>query len=222
MAHGQGATSNSRGGYGAFGRGTRGHGKKPRTVKQQEAREKDPRLRQAFEETDAARDALDELMEEQRRTPAIGPTEGAAYALAKREAEKALADKERAEREAESRASLEEALREDESAKREPVSTGFSRKSLPKKGDGNFRFALTTAQIMLKEGYNAAYVCEFTGVGWEDLNHLEIDADGYGIFEIYEAQRETPSEDEEPKCESRTPSGDCGNPTCPTHGEKAS
>lgn len=216
MAHGQGATSNARGGYGAFGRGTRGHGKKPRTVKQQEAREKDPRLRAAFEETDAARDALDALIEEQKTAPALGPTEGAAYALARREAEKRLAEKEARERAEESRLAMEEALREDEEAKRVPTQVGangkFSRRALPQKGDGNFRFALTTAQIMLKEGYNARYVCEFTGVGWEDLNHLEIDPDGYGIFEVYEPQRE------EEKCEGLTPSN-CGNPSCPAHGE---
>lgn len=58
---------------------------------------------------------------------------------------------------------------------------GFSVDSLPKTGEGNFPFAGLTARIMMKAGYHVKHVVEVTGVGWEDISHIEIDKEGFGI-----------------------------------------
>lgn len=59
---------------------------------------------------------------------------------------------------------------------------------IPDTGDGYWQFAYTTARMMLKQGYNIRYVCEYTGVGKLDLDDIPIDSDGYGIVEKKEEE----------------------------------
>lgn len=221
MAHGQGATSGrtprSRGAYGS----TRG---KERQRRKRDAREQQARNAQAAEETEAARKALEDLIAEQEKNPAMGETEGARYARERREREEALAQAERDEIEvaAEEARDPEEvgtidlpvrpchkvAKREEHLAhewergglKIKTVCNGFSIKApefaepvvvpmsevapeIPDTGEGFWQFAYTTARMMLKQGYNIRYVCEFTGVGKQDLSDIPVDRDGYGIVE---------------------------------------
>lgn len=75
MAHKQGATSNRRGGYGPYDRGTRGHGK-DKAVKKAEKRANDARIQRAAEETRRAQEELERLAaqraEEAVKTPVSG------------------------------------------------------------------------------------------------------------------------------------------------------
>jgi len=53
-------------------------------------------------------------------------------------------------------------------------------RDLPKGGEGNFQFAMMTARMMLRKGYHVKYVLEFTGLGYEDVRDIPLDAEGYG------------------------------------------
>lgn len=172
MAHGQGATSNRRGGYGAFDRGTRGHGK-DKSVKKAETRARDQRWQDAMNETRKRQEELDALIAEQAEKPAVGVTAGALYRekLAKVQADLAAAQamEAKVESEVESEAVVEI----------KPVK--FSVRRLRKTGEPNFEYAGMTARMMVRAGYHVEHAMEFTGVGYEDLEDLVLDEDGFGM-----------------------------------------
>lgn len=66
----------------------------------------------------------------------------------------------------------------------EPISVKeYVAPEIPDTGEGFWQFAYTTARMMLRQGYNIKYVCEFTGVGKSDLDDIAIDSHGFGIVQ---------------------------------------
>lgn len=203
MAHGQGQTSNRTGGYGALSRGTRGHGK-DKAVKKAEQRERDDRWQRAKEETDRARLELEELMEKQRKEPAMGEVAGALYAAQEREAKEKLDAAQAEQRAAKDEVEKELAALEKIAAKpvkkkfldpeptesesglpmRQPLwkfEKDFDPDKLPQEGEGTHRFAVTMAIGKLKMGYHVTAVLDEFGIGVRDLPEGLFDELGWGI-----------------------------------------
>jgi hypothetical protein len=214
------STPRSRGAYGS----TRG---KERQRRKADNRSQQARNQKASEETQAARDALDDLIEEQERNPAVGATEGAMYAARRKLAEEELAKQEKLDIEAapddaalpvrscHKAVALEDhephdwergGLKIKSWCKGYAPSFGFlapatkaAIKNLPKTGDGEgyWQFAAMTARRMLTQGYNIKYVMEYTGIAASELSHIPLDEDGYGIVVSDEQASRPDSQDEE-------------------------
>lgn len=203
MAHGQGATSNRRGGYGPFDRGPRGHGK-DKSVKKAEQRSRDDRYQAAMEETRRAQQELDDLIEHQRQHPAMGAVAGAAFAVERRKAEIKVEEAHTQATLSEIAEAMPEVVPCDrcgdprdtasvwcEKCRKEvaaihnpqPEPEGFDPSSLPQMGDGHYLLAPTNARMLFKQGYHAAYVLRLTGCGWDDIKDLPYDEDGYGTYD---------------------------------------
>lgn len=152
-------------------------------VRRRKNREADPRWQAAQAETAKHQRELDELIEMQKQQPAVGPVEGAAYARAQAEREEALAASQAAQR------LLDEAHDEADTVAEEtepvqvaaPKKKRFSTKRLRQEGEAKYPLAFTNAVMMLKAGYHIEYVIEFTGIGYLELDHIEIDSEGYGV-----------------------------------------
>lgn len=203
MAHGQGATSNRRtSARGTLGRGPR-FGMDP-NQKKAVKRERDERWQRAKEETDKARQELEELIEQQRREPAVGEVAGAMYAAQEKEAKEKLdaaqaAQKAETERIKEEVKALEKIVAkpvrkqflDPEPTKSETglpmyaplwkFEKNFDPAKLPQQGDGNQDFAVTFAIKKLKMGYHVSVVLEEFGIGVTDLPEGLFDELGWGI-----------------------------------------
>ena len=156
----------------------------------------------AAEETARHQEELDKLIERQAANPAMGEVEGARIKAELEERHAARMAEIEAQHDAEENQSEEDqeldriiaAEPEPEPVPQpKPVLTELPIKprrqkvnvlKLPQDGEGNFPFALMTARLMLKEGYNIKHVIELTGIGYLELNDLPIDEQGYGLFNI--------------------------------------
>jgi hypothetical protein len=178
VAHGQGATSNKTGGYGALARGSRGHGTDP-AVKKAITRERDPRIQSAMDEVREHQEKLNALIEEQRKNPAVGEAAGAVYAAKQKKAHEELLIAQAKQDAIEAGAASEE-VPDEPASEPTPIKPKFSTRKLQKESTDKFQFAGTTAHMMLKAGYHIAYVIEYTGIGYLELADFPLDEDGYG------------------------------------------
>jgi hypothetical protein len=184
--------------------GKRAHKKDKNAVKYNR-RDSDPRIVAARAETARAQAELDRIIADQQANPVMGRTDGAVWA--KEEAERKLREAWIEEVAVEKSVPEELAFSPepdddlefpDETPKlkvvKEPklVEVECERvyvkqthvidtRELPQSGDGNWRFSYQTARIMLKDGYNIAHVIKYTGIGYEDLNDIPLDEEGYYV-----------------------------------------
>lgn len=174
--------------------GRRAHGPDKATRKAR-TKAQDPRYREAMSATQAAREQLDRIMAEQAENPAVGETPGAIYA--RRQAELELQTAQVIEDEY-ANAALQEELRLTIVPAPKPAPKLVKIEServyvrqthvidttlLPREGEGKWRFSYQTAFIMLKDGYNIKHVVKYTGIGYENLEHVPLDSEGYMIQE---------------------------------------
>jgi hypothetical protein len=189
------STPRSRGAYGS----TRG---KERQRRKRDSRAQQYRNQQAAAEVARHQKELDELIEFQKLNPGTGAAEGARIqAEIDARHKQRMADIELQANQIQGEDDTTEDLTEGLIEVVRPVRTmkqkaKLDRKTLKKESDPKFQFAVTTARMMMKAGYNVKYVIEFTGVGYGELNDFPIDDEGYAIVPQEEEEDESDSSDE--------------------------
>lgn len=158
-------------------------------------REQDPRYVAAMERTREAQAELEALIRRQESEPAEGAVAGAMYAAEYNKTHDAvmIAQAELEELNVEWDPETESVVAAEPVVKITDKPKKFSTKKLRQTGEDKFQFAGLTARLMLTAGYHIEYVLEFTGLGYEDVRHLEIDSEGWGV---------RPSDDDEDEQEA--------------------
>lgn len=166
-------TPRSRGAYGS----TRG---KERQRRRADNRSRDPRYQAAQAATQQAQDELEALISHQKEFPNWGATEGAFIDAQIKQKEEALAARQAEQKIIEDEPEIEDKVSQPVVEVNRPRK--FSVKRLPQDGEGKFPFASVMARQMLRSGYNITYVIEFTGIGYLELDDIEIDSEGFGVI----------------------------------------
>lgn len=186
------STPRSRGAYGS----KRG---KERQLRKRNNRAQTYRNQQAAEEVKRHQQDLEDLIEQQRLNPVMGQAEGARIkAEIEARHQQAMADIELKTQQMESEDERAEELLNGAVAETKPVvplKKKLEKRKLKKESEPKFKFAETTARMMMKAGYNVQYVIEFTGVGMDALREFPIDDEGYAIVpeELEEDEDESDS-----------------------------